>query len=227
MDEASNDSIKQRRLVYRRLVRALGRNVEQLRPIVCRYLEAFVDSKIAGERLNSQIAERMGISREAYWKFHQRYPWAERWCYQFIRVMRETFAAQIQAPELSPVLLRRAALADLVGSQIDGGLTKSETVCVEGLKRLGLVVLRRGWPDFLVVDPASLTLMALEVKSQTDRVSKEQAAMHAVLSAAGIRVVVLQYQGADLNTADADQCATLVADNLRKLFQPLGVVPQP
>ena len=58
------------------------------------------------------------------------------------------------------------------------------------LERKGLTVLQRGWPDFLVVDESNETSFALEVKTEKDKLSKDQEAMHSWLLKMGLPVYV-------------------------------------
>lgn len=69
-------------------------------------------------------------------------------------------------------------------------MNQKEQRCFEALTRAGYIVLRRGWPDFLVVSPDRLRGFAIEFKADGDRLSREQEQMHAVLSQLGLLVRV-------------------------------------
>lgn len=68
-------------------------------------------------------------------------------------------------------------------------MNASEQAAHDALARCGYVVLRKGWPDFLVVSPTG-GLFALEWKSRWDRVMPHQERMHDVLAFAGIPTLV-------------------------------------
>ena len=69
-------------------------------------------------------------------------------------------------------------------------------------RREGLVVLRRGWPDFLCYDEAYRhgaydgvyrgKIFAVEAKTATDKLSPHQRQMHKILTKAGIPVHVVR-----------------------------------
>jgi len=54
----------------------------------------------------------------------------------------------------------------------------------------GRRVIRNGWPDFLVEDPKTGKMIAVEVKSNVDALRPEQRRMFAALERLGIRVFV-------------------------------------
>jgi hypothetical protein len=68
----------------------------------------------------------------------------------------------------------------------------SETALNKLLTDNGYRVLRNGWPDLLVVPPDGGPSFAVELKSGTDAVQPHQKKMHAVLEAAGIKVIVVR-----------------------------------
>jgi hypothetical protein len=97
------------------------------------------------------------------------------------------------------------------------GLTPVERVAFHGIQTANLAVLRGGWPDFLVQDPLTRRILAVEVKSQTDVVSDTQSAMHTMLAEAGIPVVVMRFEG-ELLPEEAKKRAAYIGEQLRALF---------
>jgi hypothetical protein len=67
----------------------------------------------------------------------------------------------------------------------------------DALTRKGNIVLRTGWPDFLVLDKHRRHGYALELKRGSDRLSAEQEAMHAALAFWGMQVRVVRPDGVD------------------------------
>lgn len=70
------------------------------------------------------------------------------------------------------------------------GLVRAEKMFLERAKQKSLTVWRNGWPDFLVDSPVHGGLVAVEVKSESDRLSRRQAAMFSALERVGLRVFV-------------------------------------
>jgi len=69
-------------------------------------------------------------------------------------------------------------------------MNDSEQRLFDALSKKGFEVLRRGWPDFLVMDKNWSRGYALELKMGKDRVSPEQARMHAALARFGLPTYV-------------------------------------
>ena len=70
-----------------------------------------------------------------------------------------------------------------------------ETKIREKLEKARMVVLKRGWPDFLVVDVEKQRAYCLEVKDCNDRLSVYQKEMHVWLKRLGIPVYVVRNAG--------------------------------
>ena len=71
-------------------------------------------------------------------------------------------------------------------------MRKTEEAVLQEFEADGWSPIRNGWPDYLLVrlEDGRLEFMGLEVKCAGDRLSDVQRAMHAVLIAAGIKVVI-------------------------------------
>jgi len=67
----------------------------------------------------------------------------------------------------------------------------------DSLRQRGWKVLRRGWPDFLVMDKGWSRGFALEVKRNGDKLTEEQAEMHKALARFGIMVHVVHDEKPD------------------------------
>jgi len=67
-----------------------------------------------------------------------------------------------------------------------------ELACKKHLEKAGYVVLRNGWPDFLVLSKDCTRGYALELKRGGDRLRPEQVRMHAALARFGILTHVLK-----------------------------------
>jgi hypothetical protein len=67
-----------------------------------------------------------------------------------------------------------------------------EMACKVHLEKSGYIVLRNGWPDFLVVSKDLTRGYALELKRGKDKLSEEQVKMHATLARFGILTHVLR-----------------------------------
>ena len=66
----------------------------------------------------------------------------------------------------------------------------SEKQLHDALVAKGFIVLRRGWPDFLVVSPNKDRGFGLELKSKQDKLSEDQRLMHEALAHFGLPVLV-------------------------------------
>lgn len=69
------------------------------------------------------------------------------------------------------------------------GLTSTEAMVKQRLEADGKKVLRRGWPDFLVVGPNGLEFVEVKRRGQ-DCLNEAQVEMHATLAAHGLTVRV-------------------------------------
>lgn len=69
-------------------------------------------------------------------------------------------------------------------------LTAHEREVYNTLCGLGCIVLRNGWPDFLVIHRESGRILAVEAKAAKSAVSNAQRVVHSTLKKAGIQVVV-------------------------------------
>lgn len=56
--------------------------------------------------------------------------------------------------------------------------------------RRGKRLLRNGWPDFMMLDPETGGMVAVEVKTDADSVSEAQARMFEALESHGMRVMI-------------------------------------
>lgn len=81
----------------------------------------------------------------------------------------------------------RSVTAAVVFKQ--NGLNITETSVMLELQEKGFEVYRTGWPDFLAHRNGKI--IAVEVKSKTDKLRKEQAAVHRLLASAGVKVYVV------------------------------------
>ena len=75
---------------------------------------------------------------------------------------------------------------------LQSGLTAAEVVVYEALEKADYQVLRHGWPDFLAIGDHGI--FGIEVKSESDAVSKRQEKMHTALRQAGIPIVVVKVE---------------------------------
>lgn len=71
-------------------------------------------------------------------------------------------------------------------------MNTNEQRLYDGLTAKGVTVLRRGWPDFLIVDEKRQMGCALELKVGKDRVSSEQTAMHSALALFGLPTFIVR-----------------------------------
>ena len=69
-------------------------------------------------------------------------------------------------------------------------LTPAEQAFCAVAHARGKRLLRNGWPDFLVLDPESGGLAAIEVKTDEDEISPAQARMFEALEELGLRVMI-------------------------------------
>lgn len=69
-------------------------------------------------------------------------------------------------------------------------MNEKEQRCFDALTRSGYTVLRRGWPDFLVISPDRQRGFAIEFKATGDHLSDDQIKMHSVLAQLGLLVRV-------------------------------------
>lgn len=73
--------------------------------------------------------------------------------------------------------------------ECDYPLTCGETAIFKKLKSSGCMVLRHGWPDFLVIPPTG-KIYGVEVKNGNDVIRPGQKEMHVALRTLGIPIVV-------------------------------------
>lgn len=76
-------------------------------------------------------------------------------------------------------------------------MNNNEAKMAEALRRMGYVVHRKGWPDFLCVDKHGNRAFALELKCGNDKLSADQKAVHGILIRSGLRVVVVRGEEID------------------------------
>jgi len=69
-------------------------------------------------------------------------------------------------------------------------MNAQEQMFFDAMTKRGFEVLRRGWPDFLVLSKDWKRGFAVEYKSQTDRLRPEQERMHAALARFGIQTYI-------------------------------------
>ncbi len=87
-----------------------------------------------------------------------------------------------------------------------------ETVFAERALKKGWAVLRRGWPDFLLMREKganAFEFIAVEVKGGGDCIRPDQAVMHAALQAMGIRVFIWTPNTKQLKKLQIDPSGTL------------------
>lgn len=73
--------------------------------------------------------------------------------------------------------------------ELDFALNKLEQSVHDAFTKKGFTVLRRGWPDFLIISSCGQTL-GIEVKNYLDHLTPVQRQMHDALRNAGIPVYV-------------------------------------
>jgi hypothetical protein len=71
------------------------------------------------------------------------------------------------------------------------GMTQSEWEVYKKLSAKGNTVIRKGWPDFLIINE-SQTIFCVEVKHGGDKLSEEQITLHKILNSHGIKTVVVR-----------------------------------
>jgi hypothetical protein len=84
---------------------------------------------------------------------------------------------------------------------------KTETAFAKRAQAKGYAVLRRGWPDFLLMrqrSDKSFEFLAVEVKRAGDVIRPDQVTMHAALSQMGVRVFVWTPSSRQLKRLDID-----------------------
>ena len=69
-------------------------------------------------------------------------------------------------------------------------MVPAENKARKALEDKGLLVLTRGWPDFLVIDERKGTGFALEIKEGLDKLSPDQELMHKYLVSLGLPVYI-------------------------------------
>ena len=82
-------------------------------------------------------------------------------------------------------------------------MRKTEESVLAEFELDGWSPIRNGWPDYMLVrlaDGGKLEFMGLEVKCDGDCLSDDQRRMHAVLIAAGIKVIVKKAKSQDRET---------------------------
>jgi hypothetical protein len=90
---------------------------------------------------------------------------------------------------------------DIKGHCKNRGMTETETTVFNFLANEGFLVLRRGWPDFLIIDTHNIQAMAVEVKSiEAPFLSTDQKLMHKWLREIGIPVISVQIGGGNINS---------------------------
>lgn len=100
------------------------------------------------------------------------------------------------------------------------GLTQAEFWTKSELERQGFVVLRNGWPDFLVMTKDWKRGIGIEVKTRQDRVSESQRVMHSALAKFGLMTEVV-YDG---ELSKLSLGATIPLVSVRKLKIELGSI---
>ena len=71
-----------------------------------------------------------------------------------------------------------------------GKYKESEDLAKHLLEKHGYCVLRNGWPDFFCLRDGEF--LAVEVKTGSHKLSKDQRKMHEMLQMAGIKTVVIR-----------------------------------
>ncbi len=88
----------------------------------------------------------------------------------------------------------------------------TESAFADRALKKGWAVLRRGWPDFLLMrekSDKSFEFMAVEVKRDSDIMRPDQIVMHAALAALGVRVFIWTPTSRQLKKLQVDPVATL------------------
>jgi len=71
-------------------------------------------------------------------------------------------------------------------------VTRYEQEVIEQLETHTWRVLKRGWPDFMVLTDNGTKAFALEVKNAYDTLSRDQVEMQAILSALGVPTYIVR-----------------------------------
>lgn len=94
-------------------------------------------------------------------------------------------------------------------------MSAAERIALDELEAAGAVVLRDGWPDYLI--ELRGRIIGVEVKGRGDVVRPHQAAMHDALRRAGLPVLIAYVDGGRIIALDDPGADYDLADVARRL----------